>query len=172
MGTNDPTNTYVDLTLASAISSRKIRMDSRSTALLSSGTFLLGGSNLDAPSFAVGDNCCAVGTKLIVGTLIIPETGNVLSCYGSSYFSSDLSCGGNIVLTNSPSGGLVGSISATKTLNLTQTGDTYGQSSLTLSNGTPACGIEVKTTHSTITLSEIFLTTSTYSRVLRNESRS
>ena len=31
-GTNDPINTYIDLTLSSAISSRKIRLDSASTA--------------------------------------------------------------------------------------------------------------------------------------------
>ena len=43
-------------------------MDSRaSKAVCGVGSFQMGGTNLDAPTFAVGYSYCAVGNKLSVG---------------------------------------------------------------------------------------------------------
>ena len=85
-GTNDPINTYIDLTLSSAISSRKIRLDSASTALSGSNSILMGGSDMTTPSFAVGDYYCAVRNKLMVGDYGYPTGNVVFYCSGHSRF--------------------------------------------------------------------------------------
>ena len=68
------------------------------------------------------------------------------------------------------------SLTANKLLRLTQNGDIYGTSYLSLTNGTTACGIEVKTTSATTALAEILFTTATSptptTRIIRQESRS
>ena len=100
--------------------------------------------------------------------LLLDFVGNLSEDPTVRYTVNGLTTTGDILMTNATSS----SISANKVLNLIQKGDTYGTSYLTLANGNPACGIEVRTTHPTVTLAEIFLTTSTYSRVIRQESRS
>ena len=131
-------------------------MESRAiNAVCGVGSFQMGGTTLDAPTFAVGGLYCTVGNKLSVGNYGYPLGNITLYCNGYSTCLNDLSCGGNILLSNSTSS----SKSANKVLNLIQNGDTYGSSFLTLTNGTPACGIEVKTTSTTAALSEIFFTT-------------
>ena len=87
IGTNDPINTLVDLHFACATLSRTIRQESRaSNAVCGVGSFQMRGTNLDAPTFAVGDNYCAVGNKLMVGSYGYP-TGNIsFYCSGYSLF--------------------------------------------------------------------------------------
>ena len=84
IGTNDPINTLVDLHFASANLSRRIRQESRaSNVVCGVGSFQMGGTNLDAPTFAFGDSYCAVGNKLMVGAYGYP-TGNI-TFYLSGY---------------------------------------------------------------------------------------
>ena len=96
-GTNDPINTLVELHFASATLSRTTRQESRaSNAVYGVGSFQMGGINLDAPTFAVGDSYCAVGNKLMVGSYAYPTGIISLYCSGYSHFLNDLQCDGQI----------------------------------------------------------------------------
>ena len=80
-----------------------------------------------------------------------------------------MSCANNIALTNATSS----SISANKVLTLTQSVDTYGASYLNLSNGTGACGVEIRTTSTTPLMSALWFATAATipTRIIRLESR-
>ena len=87
----------------------------------------------------------------------------------ASYTVGSLNCANSIGLTNATSS----SISANKMLSLVQNGDAYGTSYFNLSNGNGALGAEIKTTSSTILISELWFTTAATpaTRIIRNESR-
>ena len=78
--TTDPTITLVDFgSLMGNAVQRNIRLEGRvARATCGAPTFHIGGSNVDAPSLAVGDTYTGI-TKLAVGSYTSPGT-NALSC--------------------------------------------------------------------------------------------
>ena len=67
-------------------------------------SFHMGGRSIDAPSFAIGDDFCAFGTKLMVGSYFYPTGTTMFYVQGNSILQGNLHVGGNLTVSGSTSG--------------------------------------------------------------------